>query len=156
MEGTKRDANGDLRIRIGQNEIVIRLDGEDTGGRFSLSEYTMPTTAASPPPHVHEETYEAFLVLEGALECTVDGDQFRAEAGDTVSLPPGVVHSHTAVGPRPAEFLLLIAPAGFEQYFVEIGEFIDAQPPGPVDMRRVQRRAAELCEVYDQTVVGNQ
>lgn len=156
MAGTKRESKSGRRIRIGQNEIIIKLDGEDTGGRFSLSEYTMQTTAASPPLHFHEQTYEAFFLLDGVLECTVGGKQFRVEAGDTLSVPPSVVHSYTAVGSEPAKFLLLIMPAGFERYFIELGEFIESQPKGPVDMRRIRERATELCNVYDQTVVGSQ
>jgi quercetin dioxygenase-like cupin family protein len=142
-------------IRIGQNEIELLLTGDDTGGAFSLSEYTMPTTGAGPPPHFHETTYEAFYVLRGTLRCTIDGETFLAEAGETVSIPPPSVHWFTAVGSEPAQFLLLVAPAGFEQFFVELGEYVATRPPGPVDVRRRRERAAELCERYDQTVVAD-
>jgi mannose-6-phosphate isomerase-like protein (cupin superfamily) len=67
-------------------------------------------------------------VLEGTLELRVDdGQPFRAEAGASVLIPPGVVHEFTGVGR--ARFLNVHAPScGFVEYLrrVDSGEQIDA------------------------------
>ncbi len=141
------------RIELGPNEIVIRLTGAETDGAFSLCEYITPPDGPSPPRHAHEATDEGFVVLDEVLECTVENDSIRAEEGDTVFDPQGTPHTFSAVGTAPARFLLTYSPAGFEGYFEDMGEFLASLPPGPRATEQVQQRAAELSEVFDQTVV---
>jgi thiamine-phosphate pyrophosphorylase len=77
--------------------------------------------------HVHLRHADCFHVLEGALEFRVDGETFRAEAGTSVVVPPGVVHAFTALGR--VRFLNVHAPSfGFAEYLrrVDAGEAVDA------------------------------
>lgn len=140
------------RIELGSNDIVIRVSGDDTDGVFSLCEYTAPPDGPSPPLHIHEETDEVIYVLEGTLECTVEGDTVTAEAGATVTIPRETVHTFSVPVNRTARFLLLYSPAGFEGYFKEMGEYLQSLPPGPPDTAKVAEKSAELSEVYDQTI----
>lgn len=142
------------RIELGPNEVTIRLSGDDTGGAFSLCEYTAPPDGPSPPPHVHRVTDEGFHLLEGTLECTVEDESFEIEAGTSLFVPRGTTHTFSATGSRPAKVLVVYSPAGFEGYFEEMGEFLESLPPGPPDRDELRRKAAELSEVYDQTIVG--
>jgi quercetin dioxygenase-like cupin family protein len=65
------------------------------------------------PEHVHRHHVEAFYVLEGELELTVDGERLRAARGTWVAVPAGVKH---AVGGG-ARYLDIHAPnAGFAAY----------------------------------------
>lgn len=148
----QRSGEGE-RIELGSQEIVIRLSADDTDGAFSLVEYTADPDGRSPPPHYHEETDEVIFVLDGTIQCTVAGENFSAEAGDTVWIPRGTVHTFSVTGSRPAWLLGVISPGGFEGYFEEMGEYLASLDPGPPDPEQVQRKAAELMEVYDQTVV---
>ena len=156
MTGVHQPADGGTRIALGPTEIVIRLSADETGGAFSLCEYTTPAGGPSPPLHVHEETDEAFYVLGGELECTVGDEVVTAEPGATVLVPRGTAHTFSATGSDPARFLLLYLPGGFEGYFEEMGEFLESLPPGPPDMDALGRKAAELGETYDQTVVESE
>lgn len=144
------------RIELGPNEIVIRLSGDDTGGAFSVCEYTAPPDGPSPPPHIHEQTDEGFYVLDGTLECTIEDDTLRAPAGTTLFVPRGTVHTFAPTGSGPARVLLVYAPAGFERYFAAMGEFLQSLPPGPPPQAKVQQKAAELSERYDQTLVDTE
>lgn len=153
MSYTLQPVDGGKRIVLGPNEIVIRLSADETGGAYSLCEYTAPPDGPAPPPHIHEETDEVFYVLDGAIQCTIGDESVTAELGATVHVPRGTVHTFSVSGSRPARFLLLYSPAGFEGYFEEMGAFLESLPSGPPDMERVQQRAAELSETYDQTIL---
>ncbi len=148
----QRSGEGE-RIELGSQEIVIRLSADDTGGAFALVEYTADPDGRSPPPHFHEETDEVVFVLDGTIECTVGDEDLAAEAGDTVWIPRGTVHTFSVTGTRPAWLLGIISPGGFEGYFEEMGEYLASQGPGAPEPDQVQRKAAELMEIYDQTVV---
>lgn len=141
------------RIALGPNEVVIRLSGAETDGAFSLLEYTAPPDGPSPGRHRHEETDEVIFVLDGELACDVDGDELHADAGESVWIPRGTPHSFEVAGSREAWCLLWYVPAGFEGYFREMGRFLDTLPPGPPDPDDVAKKAAELSERYDQTIL---
>jgi quercetin dioxygenase-like cupin family protein len=93
----------------------------DTGGRFAVLEQRL-SPAGDPPRHVHANEDEAFYVLEGRLTATIgDNTTVSAEPGELVFLPRGVPHSLHA---QTAEVrgLVLLTPAGFEQFFAAIGQ----------------------------------
>lgn len=150
--GLQRNADGE-RIELGPNEVVIRLSGAETDGAFSLLEYTAPPDGPSPATHVHEATDEVIYVLDGELAGRVEAEAFTAGAGDSVWIPRGRRHSFEVAGTRDAWFLLWYAPAGFEGYFEELGEFLESQPAGAPDPDAIGRKVAELSERYDQTLV---
>lgn len=124
----------------------------DNDEAFSLVEYTAAPDGPSPPVHVHEETDEVIYVLEGTTECTVGDDIFTAEAGATVTIPSGTRHTLSTIGTQPCSLLALYSPAGFEEYFEEMGRYLQSLPPGPPDMEKVAQKAAELGEIYDQVI----
>ncbi|WP_435077135.1 cupin domain-containing protein [Halococcus sp. AFM35] len=61
-------------------------------------------------PHSHNETHIIF-VRTGEMRWEVDGEEFHAEAGDTVVTPPETEHMFEVVGNEPANTTCLIAPA---------------------------------------------
>ena len=72
-----------------------------------------------PPPHVHHEHADGFLVVEGELTFTFrpGTQQLRASAGTYVLVPPDVVHSFENTGPVDARFYNFHAPScGFGEY----------------------------------------
>jgi mannose-6-phosphate isomerase-like protein (cupin superfamily) len=71
------------------------------------------------PLHVHHRTDEAFYVLEGELSVQIGQRHVKAPAGAMVLVPRGTMHRYANEGSSPARFLVIISPAGFEQYFVE-------------------------------------
>lgn len=81
----------------------VLLEGaEERDGRGWVIEVFCPVGA---PPHilahVHDEWSETFEIVEGSAAYRLGGEEFAAEAGDTVVMPPGVPHVHPwNVGPR--------------------------------------------------------
>lgn len=59
-------------------------------------------------PHAHEATEEFFYVLEGEVECVVDGVPHRMVAGDFAAFPSGTGIAHTVRNPGPEAALLLV------------------------------------------------
>ena len=93
-----------------------------------------------PKPHLHRQHVDAFYVLEGDLEFTLDGRRVDAPAGTFVAAPPGVVHTFRNARDDRVRVLNIHAPgmqfdeylrrqqsgedspafhASFDQYFVD-------------------------------------
>ena len=53
------------------------------------------------------------------------------EPGDLVFKPRGQWHTFWNAGDEPARILEIISPAGFERYFAEVVELLEAGPPEP-------------------------
>lgn len=107
------------------NEFTLKADGGQTQGGFTILEQVC--TGAPPPMHVHEHDQEAFYLLSGSIDLFVGDEVHRAEAGAFCLVPPGVSHSFTSVGDEPARLLVIVAPAGFEQFLAAVEERF---PPG--------------------------
>jgi quercetin dioxygenase-like cupin family protein len=123
--------NRSIVLGPGEGEVVsvlgdpytYKVVGGDTEGNYSLIECT--TVADGPPPHIHKAEEEAFYVLEGEVNVTIGDQTIRGAAGSFVLIPRGTVHTFSTVGTEPAKMLLIISPAGFEQFFTEIDGVTD-------------------------------
>ena len=106
--------------------VRFMLDGERTGGAFSLVEHPLPPRALGAPLHTHHSEDEYSYVLEGRFGVQV-GDEVRyARPGDLVFKPRGVWHAFWNRSDEPARLLELISPAGFENYFREMAPLLAA------------------------------
>jgi quercetin dioxygenase-like cupin family protein len=67
-------------VAFGNAMVSVLLDGEDTGGNFSMME-VVAKPGTEPPYHVHENEDEAFYLLEGRVSCrtpSASGRRLRA------------------------------------------------------------------------------
>jgi mannose-6-phosphate isomerase-like protein (cupin superfamily) len=112
---------------------MLLADSAATGGTLGLVEGTMPP-GLWVPAHVHRFEAEAWYVLEGELTFRFGDRTVAAPAGAFVFSPPGVAHSFGNAGERPARYLELFVPGGFEGYHVERAALERALPP--VDSRQ--------------------
>jgi len=127
---------------------TVKLAGEQTGGAFSLSEALVPA-GGGPPPHVHDQEDETFVVLEGELLLEVDGRALPAPVGTVMHVPQGTRHSYVNVGGTTVRMLFLYTPAGMEGMFGEIGQ--PAQlgvPPPPNSAEDVAKLAAVAAKYH--------
>jgi quercetin dioxygenase-like cupin family protein len=132
--------------------LIVKATGEQTGGAFSLIDNVGPAAGES-PYHVHHSEDEAFYVLEGEIIVYVGDEKIKAEPGTWVYGPREVPHGFRIEGDSPARFLLLYTPAGFEQFFVEAGEYakeLTLPPAEPPDMERLMSVAPK----YDIEILG--
>ena len=96
-------------LEMGPNRIVLKATGEDTDGRFFLSETTVAAGFPGPPPHTHEQLLDMFYVLEGTLTFRFKDKQVEAAAGTTVFVPAGVPHTYFEAH-GPTRYLIILTP----------------------------------------------
>jgi quercetin dioxygenase-like cupin family protein len=122
------------RLGPGDGEVVsllalgvrFMIDGETTGGAFSLVEHPLPPRALGAPLHTHRNEDEYTYVLVGHVGVQLGDDVLEAGPGDLVFKPRGLAHAFWNAGNEPARLLELISPAGFENYFRELAPLLAA------------------------------
>jgi len=65
--------------------------------------------------HVHDDEDDAFLIIEGEMTFTVEGEDVAAPPGTFVLVPPGVPHAFRNDGDAPVRMFNIHAPAGFDR-----------------------------------------
>jgi mannose-6-phosphate isomerase-like protein (cupin superfamily) len=134
--------------------VLVHLSGEETGGRFSLTEWLMPTDEIT-PLHVHKRADQTMYVLEGELTLMLPGKTIVAGPGDLAHGPMNVPHTEHVTSPGPVRLIEVNAPAGFERFVAAAGEPAAAStlpPPStePPDLEFLTRLARE----HDIEVLG--
>jgi mannose-6-phosphate isomerase-like protein (cupin superfamily) len=127
---------------LGSIGVRFMIDGEQSGGGFSLVEHPMPPRALAAPLHRHNREDEYSYVLEGRMGALLGDDVLEAGPGDLVFKPRGEWHTFWNAGEEPARILEIISPAGFERFFdelVEMGGVAQADP----------QAVGELCGRYE-------
>ena len=111
-----------------------------TNGAFSFMERTLPPRGRKPPPHIHTNCEEAFYVLEGEIEFSLDEDTVIGRPGSFVHVPGGVSHTFGNAAQAPSRLLIIHAPA-MDTYFEELQALWSAQtPPSPEEERALMKR----------------
>ncbi len=100
------------------DRMTFLITGADTGSAFFMAEVSV-VPGGGPPPHVHAREDETFYIQQGTLAVQVGDKSLHVSAGDFVHLPRGVVHSFKNIGDETAKVLLVVTPAGLENYFAE-------------------------------------
>ncbi|MFE2925012.1 cupin domain-containing protein [Streptomyces goshikiensis] len=101
--------------------MTVKIDGDVTGGAYSVIEYSHAPGTEGPPPHVHERHEEAFRVLEGELTLDVDERTLVLGQGDYAVVPRGAVHRPYNTGPVEVRFLFITSPA-LDGFFAEMAD----------------------------------
>jgi quercetin dioxygenase-like cupin family protein len=120
--------------------------GEDTGGAYSLTEVVLQPQSMT-PPHFQEQNDEAHYILEGEVEYQLDNQTIVAVPGTFLHLPKGQSHGYKNIGLKPAKILMLLTPAGGEQFFAEVGQPVNRpmneeeirslyHPPSPEEIEK--------------------
>lgn len=100
------------------DRMTFLITGAETGGAFFMAEVSV-APEGGPPPHVHAREDEMFYIQQGRLAVQVGDKSLRVSAGDFVQLPRGVAHSFKNTGGETARLLVVLTPAGLENYFAE-------------------------------------
>lgn len=117
-------------IALAGNIYTILLTGNDTAGRYCLIEMRI-LPGGGPPPHRHDFE-ESFTVLEGEIEATFRGEKSIVGMGQVINIPANAPHQFKNKTDKPARLLCICAPAGQEQFFLEVAVPVAAgttEPP---------------------------
>ena len=104
------------QVQVVSDHMALLLRGEDNENRFALL-HCVTAPRQGPPLHVHTREDETFHILRGTYEFSVGGNLTAVGPGDTVFGVRGVPHTYRNTGDTPAQMLLFVTPAGFEDFF---------------------------------------
>jgi quercetin dioxygenase-like cupin family protein len=118
-----RTREGETAPGIGGVTDRFMIDGDETGGRFSLVQHLFAPRALAAPMHRHRDEDEFTFVLTGRIGAVADGVEVFGGPGDLIFKPRGQWHTFWNAGDEPAAVLELISPSGLEKLFRELGTF---------------------------------
>ncbi|HET7450085.1 MAG TPA: cupin domain-containing protein [Gaiellaceae bacterium] len=116
---------------LGSIGVRFMIDGDETGGGFSLVEHPMSPHALAAPLHRHAREDEYSYVIQGRVGALLGDEVVTGEPGDLIFKPRNQWHTFWNAGDEPARILEIICPAGFEQFFselVDLGGVAQAEP----------------------------
>lgn len=115
---------GEVLHLPGGGQARIQLRGGDTGGAFTLiTDVQRPGWELGPHRHANES--ETMHIVAGASWVEVDGERRELRAGDTAHVPVGALHSGGTPGDEPMRRVLVLAPAGIEEFFEALAALDD-------------------------------
>jgi len=126
---------------LGSIGVRWMIDGDHPEQRFSLVEHPMSPRALAAPLHRHTREDEYSYVLEGRMGALLGDEVVEAGPGELAFKPRNQWHTFWNAGDEPARILEIISPAGFEQFFAELGPIAAGGAPDPEVM-------GELCARY--------
>jgi quercetin dioxygenase-like cupin family protein len=109
-----------IYIPCSRSATRLLVTGKESDDAFAV----VGSGGSHSPPigfHYHNDAHDVFLCIKGTVNVWA-GDQARTMSpGDFASVPPKVVHQYQILGTH-TEFLGLIVPGGWEEFFRFIGE----------------------------------
>ncbi len=118
---------------------TILLTGKDTAGKYCLIDMYIPP-GGGPPPHRHDFE-ESFTVLDGEIEVVFRGEKSTVHAGETVNIPANAPHNFQNKSNQPARLLCVCAPAGQEEFFMEVGTPVATRTTPPPKLSKAEQAA---------------
>jgi quercetin dioxygenase-like cupin family protein len=107
------------------------IAGRETDGQFCMLEFTSPAGRGT-PLHMHERETESVHLLSGELIVTVGEETFRLGPGDSIVLKPHQAHRLVTGDNEDARYIVVCAPAGFEDFVASCVKSDDGNwPPAP-------------------------
>ena len=114
---------------MGRISATFKSDGDETAGRYSISEWWLEPHTQGPGPHSHPED-DVFFVIEGTMSFLVDGAWVDAPKGSFVLVPGGTTHDFENRSGARAGALNFSAPGNFEEHMPGIAQWFLENPPG--------------------------
>ena len=137
--------DGERRWFFGGGLHIWKATAEETDGAFLLFEDRMDHGKVT-PLHLHPDSDETMIVLDGEILMHLDGDVHTVGPGGIASAPRGVPHAFKVSGVDGARLLCLHTPGCCQAFYWDASEPAATGESrriesGPVDMIRVQASA---------------
>jgi len=103
-------------------DFKIVLSGDKTGGRYSLLELYFSTEKENEIPlHLHSRETLIIYILEGNFSFRYGNEKIYGNQGTVLKFEKDIPHSYKKTGKTPGRLLILFIPAGFENFFLDLG-----------------------------------
>lgn len=111
--------------------MLTKASAEDTTGQLAVLQGRISSKFPGPPPHIHKNHDETFVVLEGRIRFRI-GDRFHtASAGDTVFAGRMLAHGFANPFDEAAAYVLMLNPSGYEGYFADLSDHVSREGVAP-------------------------
>lgn len=114
---------------MGRIWSVFKADGDETGKRYSVSEWWLEPNTKGPGAHSHAED-DLFYVIEGTMSVLIDERWVEAPKGSFILAPGGIQHDFENRSSSRAGVLNFSIPGDFENHMPEIVKWFLENPPG--------------------------
>lgn len=126
------------KYSMGRMGAQFKADGEETRGRYSISEWWLEPRTSGPGAHSHPED-DVFYVIEGTMDFLIGEEWIQAPKGSFVLAPGGMTHDFENRGAVRAGALNFSIPGNFEGHMPDIVAWFAANPPGcPAHLRETE------------------
>lgn len=116
---------------MGTISAIFKADGDESAGKYSISEWWLEPYSKGPGAHRHDED-DVFFVIEGTMSFLIGEEWKEAPKGTFVLAPGGVTHDFENRSGVRAGVLNFSAPGNFEQHMPQIVSWFEQHPPGVV------------------------
>jgi len=113
---------------MGRLSAAFKADGEESNGRYSISEWWLDPDTLGPGAHSHPED-DVFYVIEGTVSFFMGDSWIDAPKGSFVLAPGGVPHDFENRSSERAGFLNVSVPGNFEEDMPAISEWFRQNRP---------------------------
>lgn len=133
---------GQRRRFFGGGTHIWKATTEETNGAFMLFEARVDFDKVT-PLHIHPDSDETMIVLEGEILMHIDGCDHRVATGGVAVALRGVPHAFKVVAPSGVRVLCLHTPGCCQAFYWDASEPLadGDSAPAQVDMARVQASA---------------
>ena len=138
------DENQGQHVSVVGDTYRIIISGKQTEGNYAVIDMLVPP-GGGPGPHSHASIHESFYVVDGEINFKTEAGNYTAKKGAFVNIPTGgEVHCFKNTSNSVAHLLCTVIPAGLDDFFMEIGNPVEAGEflPPPVlneeDIKRLQ------------------
>lgn len=147
---------GRPNLAVGADTYSIVLTGADTANKYAFIDMHIPP-GGGPMPHAHEFE-EMFYVVEGEVEVFCHNERTTAKAFAAVNIPGWAPHMFKNLGTVPARLLSVVADAGLEVEFAEIGKPVATRvtpppPASPAEQAAMKKKMPEIAKRYHARVL---
>ncbi|NUP08169.1 MAG: cupin domain-containing protein [Polyangiaceae bacterium] len=112
---------------MGPVNAVFKADGEETRGRYSISEWWLEPYTRGPGAHQHDED-DVFYVIEGTMSFLFGDEWIDAPKGSLVIAPGGTPHAFENRTGERAGALNFSVPGDFEPHMEGIAAWFRSRP----------------------------
>jgi mannose-6-phosphate isomerase-like protein (cupin superfamily) len=130
----------------------FKTTGKQTNGAFTVIDQVIQPQGG-PPPHIHHREDEAFYILEGRFSFLKGNEQSILETGAFVYIPKGTVHTFKNLSEQHGRLLVIITPAGLEEFFYTIGTPSNGSATPPAFDPALMPKLLQLAKNYQMDIL---